>query len=338
MRKTLLLFALILIMTACGGKKNDPANLADLKPVDAKGESFLFKYTFQKGQELKYKLTTINSADEEIKADSVSGTKVNETANYTIALSALDVDKDSVAEFNVTVTAVDLDSKVNGNETKYSSSDTKMKPEEKKAFIQYEAILNNPFRMRVNGKGEVLEVSRVDKIVDKILALNPPPKPLTIDEKNTLIKNISEGAIQPLVQQLFRLMPDKKLKVDSTWTYSYPNQVGQLLITNKVVFKFDELLGASGNKIAKISAQMIPTISGNKNMTDGKIDAVFDDPKISGGGTAFFDVEAGILQKSETWTSQEFRIVLTSRDPAQGKKKVARKQSSKNTLIVELIK
>ena len=316
MRKTVLLFAILILITACSSNKKS---------------SDLFKYSFKNGQELKYKLTTINQASETIKSDSTSTTNVDETANYFITLNTLEVEKDSVAEFNVTVTAIDLSSKVNGVETKYNSKN-EMKPEEKLPFIQYDAILNSQFRMRVNGKGEVLEVTRIDKIVDKLLALQPPPKPLTTEEKTTLTKNLTERAIQPLVQQLFRLLPGKAVKKDSTWNYSYPNVVGQLQINNTVVYTNT----GSTDNVAKVTAEMKTTIQGNKTMSDGKINAVFDDPKISGGGTMFFDLDKGVLQKSDTFTSQEFRIMLTQ--AAQPNKKVERHQESKNTLKIELLK
>lgn len=334
MKKASLLFALLLLISACSTKKEIPSNLDQLKPIDAKGESFLIGYTFTKGEELTYKLTTINQAAESIKSDSVSATNVDETANYTIALNVLDVDKDSVAEFDVNVSAIDLVSKVNDKEIKYNSVN-KMTNEEKAPYIQYEAIVNNPFRMRVNKKGEVVEVTRVDKIVDKVLALQPSPKPLTIDEKAALTKNLTERAVQPLVQQLFRLMPAKKLAVDSTWSYAYPNVVGQLQIINNVIFKFKSVLDG-GDKFALIEADMKTSLMGNKSMTDGKITAVFDDPVISGGGKVYFNLEKGHLVKSETYTNQDFRVVLTSKE--QGSKKVDRTQKSKNKLIVELVK
>jgi hypothetical protein len=320
MRKLVLLLAVVLMITACG-KKEPPKEV-------------LFKYNFQKGQELKYKLTTINEASETIKADTNASTNIYETANYTLDLKTIDVEKDSTAEFAVTVTGIDLSSKVNGKETKYNSNN-QLKPEEKLPFIQYEALVNNEFRMRVNGKGEVLEVTRIDKILDKILSMQPPPKPLTTEEKATLTKSLTERAVQPLVQQLFRLMPAKKLPIDSTWHYSYPNALGQMQINNNITFKYQEVLKEDPN-IAKITADMKTTLQGSKNMTEGKISAVFDDPKISGGGTILFNIEKGLLQKSDTFTNQEFRVVLTSKE--QGNKKVDRKQSSKNTLIVELLK
>ncbi len=334
MKKASLLFALLLIITACSTKKEIPSNLDQLKPIDAKGESYLIGYTFNKGEELTYKLTTINQATENIKSDSVSNTNIDETANYTIALSAIDVDKDTVTEFNVNVAAIDLVSKVNGKEMKYNSVN-KMTNDEKVPFIQYEAIVNNPFRMRVNKKGEVVEVTRVDKIVDKILTLQPSPQPLSIDEKASLNKNLTERAIQPLVQQLFRLMPAKKLAVDSTWSYAYPNVVGQLQIINQVIFKFKNVLDG-GDKIAFIEADMKTSLMGNKSMSDGKITAVFDDPVIKGGGKVYFNIDKGHLLKSETFTDQDFRVVLTNKE--LGNKKVDRNQKSKNKLIVELVK
>ncbi len=322
MRKIVLLFAVLTLITACSKPKN---------------EKTLFKYAFKKGQELKYKLTTINEASELIKADSTTNTEVSETANYTIALSVLEIDADTVAEFNVNITAIDLYSKLNGKETRYNSAE-QMKPEDKQPFIQYDAILNSPFRMRLNGKGEIIEVTRLDKIIDKLLALQPPPKPLTAEEKAMVTKNITERAIQPLVQQLFRLLPGKVVAVDSTWTYSYPNVVGKMQINNKVTFKYKEMQTEGGQNIAKVEATLSNTIQGEKSMSDGAVTAVFEEPRISGGGTVFFDTENGILKNSETFTTQEFKVVLTSSNPAEAKKKTDRKQTSKNTLRVELLK
>jgi len=333
MRKTLLLLALLIIVTACG-KKEIPANLEGLKAVDAKGQQFLFRYNFTKGEELKYKLTTINDATETIKADSLINNSVNENSSYTVTLNVLDIDKDSIAELNVTVTSIDLNSKANGKEIKYTAPN-KLSKEEKLNFVQYEALYNNPFRIRVNGKGEVVEVTRIDKIIEKIVQMRPPEKPLSAEDKATLTKQLSEQAVQPLAQQLFRLLPAKKLAIDSTWNYAYPNIVAQLKINNNVIFTFKELLDA-GDKIAKVAADMKTSLEGSKTASDGKITAVFDDPKISGGGTIFFNLDRGVLQKSETFTDQQFRVVLTNKE--QGNKKVERTQHSKNKMIVEMVK
>ena len=64
---------------------------------------------------------------------------------------------------------------------------------------------------------------------------------------------------------------------------------------------------------------------------------LFDDPKISGGGTILFNIDKGLIIRSETSTTVEMGVQVDGKDAAQKMRHTLRKDLSKNKNIVELL-
>jgi hypothetical protein len=63
----------------------------------------------------------------------------------------------------------------------------------------------------------------------------------------------------------------------------------------------------------------------------------FEDPKISGSGSILFNIDNGMLTKSETLTTVELVAHLEGKDAMQKTLKTTRKDLSSNKNVVELI-
>ncbi|MGK9477346.1 DUF6263 family protein [Melioribacter sp. OK-6-Me] len=329
----LFLFALI---AGCSGEKENKQEETELKQIDLKGQNVTIDYKFSKGDEVKYKLTTITTAKETIQADTLIESRSNENTVYQFDIKVIEVEPDNTSELDITISSLKINADINGQKFVYDAS-AKNNKEQNQKFIQYYAIHNVPYRARVSKKGEVLEVSRLDKMVDKMNSLQPENQKLTTEQKVQLSKSIGDAIIRPLTQLIFRELPTKKLAKDSTWVKTYPSQLSVFNINNNVRYKVDGFVEYDGNRAISVSANLKTTWTGNKSGEENGIKYNFEDPKINGEGKILFDIDRGLLIKSETGTTVELKANLEMMNSMQKKIKTVRKDITTNKNIIELL-
>ncbi len=337
--KLTLLFALIALAAGCG-KKEPVTNAAAVDPaklssVDMGGQQVTLKYIFKKDDKLSYKLTTTTNAVQTVKADSLLKSASDQTLTYFFNLEVLEVDQSNIAELGITITQIDFTGNINGQTMKYSSKNPTK--EDKEKFGEFEVIVNSPYRARVNQQGEVLEISRVDKMIDKMVSLKPEMGKMSTEQKTNLIKNISEGELKPRTQLLFRQLATTPVAKDSTWQFTSPANLAVFQIENTSKYKIDDFVKVGNDKGVKISASLLSKWSGNKKGTEQGMNFLFDDPKITGGGTIIFNMDKGHVIKSETSTTIELGVQIDGKDASQKMRHTVRKDYSMNKNIVELL-
>lgn len=331
--------ALVTIFISCGGKetKSGTAIHSDkLESVSVGDEKIYLKYKFSKGETFKYKLTTISSNDEVIEADSTIKSKGNQTLVYIFDCEVLDVDEDNIAELTIKVSDIKFNADINGEKVSYSSS-AKISDEEKLKYMEYQTIYNTPYRARINQLGEVIEVSRIEKMVEKMNDLSPQKQNLTTEQKLQYAKQLGETAIRPITQMLFREMPKSNVGRDSSWNMQYPQQLGTLRIDNTAKYTVLDFVKVGDNKAAKINAKLTAVVSGERKATENGVTYSFGEPKISGYGTIVFDYETGKLLKADTGTEMKMTMSMEGKDSMQKLIKTKRITSSANKNIVELL-
>jgi hypothetical protein len=335
-----LVTASILILMACGKSEEKSttvtADMDKFEPIEIKDENIQLRYNFSKGDKFKYKLTTVTNSEESVKTDSTINSKLFQTLTYIFDLDVLEIDEDKVTEIGITISSIKLEANVNGQLITFDSKG-EYTPEEKQRFLEYATISNSPYRARVSSRGEVIEVTRLDKMIEKMNELQNEPQKLTIEQKAQLSKNLSEAALRPLTQLIFRELPEKSVAKDSTWTRNYPAQMNVFNIQNVALFKIDDFINIDGNKGAKISANLSATWSGNKKGEEEGVQYQFDDPIISGNGKIIFDIDNGQLIKAETLTSIELSVEVKSKDSLQKMQTAKRNEKSTNKNTVELL-
>ncbi|MEG8947036.1 DUF6263 family protein [Rosettibacter firmus] len=335
----LVLLISILLITSCSKKEekySGDISKAKLESIDLKGEKVSLRYKFEKGDKLKYKLTAITSTFESIQADSLMQSKSNQTTTYIFDIEVLDVDDDKTAELSLNISSLKINADINGQKITFDSN-VKLTPEEQQKYFEYLSIHNTPYRARVSEKGEVIEVSRLDKIIDKMNSLQPQKQNLTAEQKSQFAKNLGDALIKPITQLLFRELPKKSLAKDSTWQKNYPGQLSIFKIDNTITYKVEDFFKINNDKAAKLSANLSCTWTGNKKGEDNGIKYNFNDPKISGSGNILFNIDKGILIKAETETSVEIVATLEVRDETQKLRKAVRKDYTLNKNIIELL-
>jgi hypothetical protein len=327
------------LMIGCGKseeKKEGSASVENYEVIDSKGEVVKLRYTFEKGDKFRYKLTTTSTAEEKIVADTTINSKSDQVITYIFETEVLDVDQDKIAELSVNVASVVLNANLNGQKVSYDSK-SENNLETKQKFLEYETIVNMPYRIRLTDKGELIEVSRLEKMIDKMNSLQPQKQNLTTEQKTQFSKQLGESAIKPLTQLLFRELPEKSVGKDSIWERRYPGQLSIFQLENRAQFKLLNFVKADDEKAVNIEAGLSVTWKGNKSGEENGVKYNFADPKISGSGKVIFNVEKGNLVRSETSTRVEITVDIEAKDALNRTQKTKRTEISTNKNVVESI-
>lgn len=341
------LYALVtVIIISCGGgeKNNEKINtvlssdesVAKLESADLKDQKVSLNYSFNKGDKFSYRLTTTTTSLQEILADSSAKSEAEQKVAYKFDFEVIDVDQDKIAEINTTISSIVLTATIDNQKINYDSK-KENSAEEKQKFIEYESITNQPFRIRINPRGEIIEVSRLDKIVEKLNNLSPQKQDLTPDQIIALAKNFGESAIRPVTQLIFREFGTEPILKNSTWEKSYPSRIAVFETTNTAKFVVEDFVVVNDEPTAKIKAVLSTVSKGEREGKENGMTYKFDEPKVTGGGNIFFGIESGRLFRSETTTKLELNLELNAPNALQKMEKSKRKEVTINKNLVELI-
>ncbi|HEX2867894.1 MAG TPA: DUF6263 family protein [Ignavibacteriales bacterium] len=346
MKNIFLLLLISLFVFGCGKKEenkpaaaqSDTSSVLKTVPDDAPPKDVDLVYTLKKDQHLSYKLTSTSSQVQSVVADSTLKQSAQQTVSYIVDMDVRDVDNDNTMDIKATIKWAKLDQEANGQKLNYESGKLK-DPKEIARFVDYEAVLDNPFNFRMNSKGEILEIYHVDKIVDKYLEIQGLKDSVNAAQKSQFQSNISEGALKPLIQQIFRTLPKNRVAKDSTWHFDYPSRMGVFDIQNIAQYKLVnfEKMQDNDNKLAVIDAGLKIIPKGKNKVSDRGIDYDFKNPEAQGSGTIYFNLTKGCVQNSKTSTKMKMSVTVKSQRGPKGPMKAVRNDDMETTNTLQLI-
>lgn len=314
----------------------DSSALKTSETIMDKQKNFFIKYNFKPGESFKYRMTVISQNEQSIQADSSMTTALEQTLIYIINFKTLSLDEDSIAELQCTFTAVNLKANVNGKEITYQS-DAKHDSTEKVKFAEYESFVNNPFNIRVGKDGNLVEVYKTDKIMNRFLSLRGLEDSLNTQDKVLFKEDLGNRSIKPLLVQIFREVPEHKVAIDSSWSYkreSLPVLVFKIDYTN--IYKIEKLEMLNDEMIAVINGKVDAKITGEKTYSERGVNYQFDTPITSASGTIYFNIDKGLIQKSRTETRMQSSYRMEMPTP-QGTKKGSASENTSNINVLELL-
>ncbi len=349
LKKLLTLFVVTLILISCGEKNNQPGNnlsekekysfdSTDLKTegIDNTGKPFLIQYKFTKGDKYTYRLTTISDNIQQIIVDTTIASNVNQKVVYLIDMNVKEIDEEGITEAEMKISALKLDASANGQVFSFEAGKD-VDTSKNKQFAEFVALYNNPFSIRFNKLGEVLEVYKADKISNKFLELRGAIDTISTEDKNYVKQDLINGVLNPLVTQIIRKFTDKEVYKDSTWQMTQKPltlMVFQINYVNK--YKVESVEKLKGDRIAVIDAGISFTYSGQQKVKQGDVTYNFQKPLSTADGKIYFDVDKGVQLKSRTKTRLEIIYTMEANTP-QGKQKGKRTDVVSNTNILELL-
>ena len=342
----LLLLVSLLFVTGCSKKEDKPVDNKNLynvdssdiktKPVDNPNESFTLFYNYEKGTKYSYKLSSISIDDQEMKAGTVIKQSVKQNIIYLLELTPTQKDQDGTLELDVTINKVKLDAQANGQNFSFESGSVKDSAN-RVQYAEYEALAKNTFSVRVSKKGEILDIFRADKISNRYIQLKGYSDSLNAEQKNMVRTNMIQGALRPILIQLFRQVPDHNIAKDSTWTLVQPaSQFMSFSLQNTNLFKIQNLEQFNDDKVAVIDAGLSTVVTGNTKVTDRGVSYNFTKPVTHADGKIYYNISKGYIIKSKTQTKVNIFYTMEAPTP-KGKQKGERKETIQNINIVEML-
>ena len=305
-------------------------------PVSNPNETFNLTYKFGKDKHYQYRLSSFTNEEQTTKMDSSVTQKINRSVIYIMDASQVNEEKDGAKELECEITSIKFNQNVNGNELKFVSG-SKMDSAQIAQYTEFYALLNSPFGVRLGSNGGVLEIFKVDKIIDKYTNARGTKVTLTPQQKEQLKSRLIEGILKPIVAQVFREMPQKSLSKDSTWNVIQPPaQYLVFKIDNADKYKIDEIGKYNNDKLAVIDAGLQSTIEGKTDLVQNKVTYHFNKPETTTSGKIYFNITKGCIQKSKINTKLHFRYSMEGMTP-QGKKTRTETESLSSSNIVELL-
>jgi len=346
--KYLVIFLLTVsfLYAGCSKKQEKPVDNKNLYATDTSGikttpvanpnESFLLKYNYEKGKKYQYRISSFSSDLETMKTDSSMTQNLKQNSIYLLELSPLETDQEGTIEISAVVNSIKIEAWMDGKKINYESGTVKDSTERMK-YSQYEALIKNPFSIRVSKVGEILEIMRVDKIVNKFFEINTKAKAMNAEQKASLRMNFIEGLIRPLCVQIFRQIPDHNIAKDSTWSITQPTVEAMVFkLNNKNIYKVSNLEKLGDDKIAIIDGSIQSVITGDNKAVDRGVSYNFSKPVVSASGKIYFDITSGLIKKSKVYTKTVTHFTMEAPSP-KGTQKGERWGTTENTYIAELL-
>ncbi len=320
--KYLIAVLMLLVIISCSSdkkktetvKKKQPDN--SLTTSETTGPAKLIKYKFQPGDVINYKLTTDIDNIQNIEADSVISSELNQKTEYKIQLDIDNVSPEGIADVTVTIFGITAKANANGQNVEYDSKFI-YSSRERMMFSDYESLKNRSYKVRVTQYGEILDITDVDAIIDEMISIQSPEKKPTAEQREQLKQQFIQSGIVPMTEQIFRTTSDKVMRINSSWEQRYPSVIGNFNIENIASFNVLEYQPVKEDTLAKINASLSIQWTGEKNISDQGVTYNFSDPNISGHGTIFFNVTKGFVDHSETVVMMEMEMRMESSDSKQ---------------------
>ncbi|WKZ71009.1 MAG: DUF6263 family protein [Melioribacteraceae bacterium] len=350
MKKLFVLLLSLMIFISCGSdeKKNESGNdnTESQSSIEAPGEfeaasgidrneAFALNYEIPQGQKMTYKLTSVATTNQKIIADSTITNEVSQTLNYIFNLESLG-QADNNTRVKISIESVEISANYNGEVVSFDSKAINDEQTNLK-FAEYSSLPNQSFDVVINNQGRIVEVNNITGIVDRYLEIQQAPA-IKPEEREQINSQLKEQALKPLVQQLFRYLPEKETNIDSTWDLVYESPMGLYNLTNTATSTLRDVVQKDDNLVAKITTDLNVTYEGDGYIKQGEAAYQFEEPKIDGNAITYFNIEKNIVIKSELTTTTEMNVVVTAKNPSGVTETARRSDLSVNRNFIELLK
>jgi hypothetical protein len=317
-----------------GIQKTDSANSSKIL-TDNLSQSFTLKYKLEKGRDYNYKLITNQIENIQIQNnDTTVQNNAIQQVTYLMNFKVERTDNNKTAELTCRVTSVKLDADANGTKFSFQTGQPKNE-EELRNFAQYESFMNNSFGLKISEYGDIIEVFRTDKIINKFIAINKMQDTITASGRERLKRDLSEVLLKPLLSQIFRKFPEEKMAIDSSWSIPQePMPLASLVMRNTNIYKISGVETLKSDTLAVIEGEMKSEVTGQQIVTDRGVKYFFEKPKAAASGKIYFSITSGTIQSSRTSTRLENSFTAEASSP-MGPLKETQRRRVENSVTVE---
>lgn len=300
----------------CGDKKdektgnnnnNTSTDLIKKDSVSGK-EMVQLKYVVKKGEKFNYKMVAKTSNMEKSPATEDKEVKQDNEINYFYSKEVSDVDASGIISFRMNFDSITISSSMGDQSIKYNSNlndSIRNNP----AFLQYNAVINNPFFIRVNPAGEITEVYGMEKIYEVLFkALGDTLKEA---DKQQIKESFGEESIKEILQQEYQVCPPAPIAVDSNWTKSFNTTVLFFEVVNNAKYTLKSIEDKNGQKIANVEALLVVEFK-TKEVKEKGMTVKVENAETSGNGKISLNLNRGCITYKETNTNLKLDMKLSA--------------------------
>jgi uncharacterized protein DUF6263 len=325
---------LLSIFIGCTTKEEKTTSVGDSSAIVIKKDSVTgkqkvqLKYVVKKGDMFSYKMTAKTSTSENSPATEGKDVKQDNEINYFYTKDAQDIDKNGIITYKVKYDSIIIQSSMEDRSIKYNSNindSVRNNP----AFVQYNAVVNENFYLRVSAEGEITDVYGLEQIYENLFkALGDTLKE---EDKQTIKDSFGKESIKEVLQQEYQMFPKYEIPVDSTWVKSYNTTILFFDIVNNAKYTLKSIEERDGKKIANIEAQLIVEFLTKETKQRG-VKFKIENAHTGGSGKIAFDLMRGCITNKETATN----LTLDLQMSAQGQSAKSKQGVSTNLHVTLL--
>ncbi len=297
---------------------------------------FQLVYNFEEGKDFQYRLTTISTTERNVETDSLVIDRFEQKITRILHFKVLSLMNNDIANIECTISKVYVDVNLNNQKISYQSGVTS-NPEQLKRFIEHEGLVDNPFHIRISKYGEILDISKVQNISNRYLELSGLEDSIRTEDKPVMEDDLKNNLLKPLIGQILRDFPKKKLGIDSTWEKVIePESMMIFKIHYTDHFRVDNIEKIGDKRIASIIVDATSYIEGDRAYTNNGVNYEFLDPLTNSKSNIYFDIDRGLIYRCMTQT--DLKLSYKMEIPADNGTKFAKSNELiTNTNIVELL-
>ena len=268
MKKLVILLFFILLLISCSDEKKEVEQSSKKAetPIIIPQYKTQLKYIFKKGQLYKYKIQTISESNQVVEAESLLTSTAYQTVNYLVNLKTTEVDEFNNAVINMKISSIIVNATINGQKLKYDSKFI-YSSRERVMYAEYESIKNKSFKMKVSEYGEIIEIYELDDVVDEMLIIQNKLN-INSEERDAIVTTLTDAALKPLCEQLFRKIPSEKVGINYSWSNSYFTNFAMFEIENIASYKILDFFEDETDSLIKIGASLSINWTGQNEVTD----------------------------------------------------------------------
>jgi hypothetical protein len=311
----MILAVVFVYVYGCGDKKDDKTNNNDNKTTNLVRKDSLtgkdivqLKYAVKKGDKFNYKMVAKTSNLEKSPATEEKEVKQDNEINYFYSKEVNDIDAGGIISFKINFDSITISSAMGEQSIKYNSN-INDSIKQNQAFLQYNAVINNPFFIRVSSSGEITDVYGLEKIYENLFkALGDTLKE---SEKEEIKQSFGKESIKEILQQEYQICPKDPVAVDSSFTKSFNTAVLFFEVVNNARYTLKSIELKNGESIANIEAALNVEFK-NKEATERGMKVSIQHSETSGSGKIALNLSRGCISSKETTTMLRLDLKLSA--------------------------
>jgi hypothetical protein len=309
MKLKFILFIIIpMIYFGCGDKKGKdaPATNSQENTNFQVGDKYILKMGYIVGEKYNYAMSSYQENVRTIN-DQTQGSKM--TILYKVTAEVISKDSSGEVDMKMKFNSVKIDGDLGpqGKITFDSNNPADSAKKNMPAFMQFNVLIGNHYFVRLSSRGEVVEIYKIDIMLKKLFG----PNPEKINENaKTQVRIGLESQLRSITQQIFQLLPEGPVKMDSSWYRIYDEKLDVLDIQNKAIYTLKSVSKINNKDIAHIEGTLTSEAIGKRNFENQGAKISYDKPEIKATGIADFDLGQGVVLKRDYSTTVSISMIV----------------------------